>query len=147
MTNTNKSKTLEVKTPTVDTVEINTAYMTVLALELILRDVERRLNMQKATLQGEKKLNFSRFCDLCKKALHFAERLTQDIYDMDAGRKWKYIPVWQEESNELARLILLFADKSADVENVYKVFKTLRSLPGEGIITDEVLDTFYLKKI
>jgi hypothetical protein len=121
--------------------------MTVLATELMLRDVERRLQMEGARIQQKKKQNFTRFADHCKKALYFAEQLTQDIYDVDAEKNWKNIPVWQEESNELARLILLYADKSADVENVYKVFKTLRDIKGEGIITDEVLEPYYLKSL
>lgn len=133
--------------PTAATVIINSAYMSVLAVELMIRDVERRLNMENAQIQREKKLKFTRFCDFCKKALYYAEELTQDIYDVDADKNWKNIPVWQEESNELARLILLYADKSADIENVYKVFKTLRDLKGEGIITDEVLEPYYLKKL
>lgn len=82
-----------------------------------------------------------------KKALYFAEELTQEIFNVDASANWKNIPVWQEESNELARLILLYADKSADVDNVNKVFKHLRSLPGEGIITEELLDRFRLKTL
>lgn len=133
--------------PSVATVIINSAYMTVLAVELMLRDVERRLAMENSQIQYEKKQNFSRFCDHCKKALYFAEQLTQDIYDVDSQIGWKNIPIWQEESNELARLILMFADRSADIENVYKVFKNLRELKGDGIITDEVLEPYYLKKL
>ena len=133
--------------PSQTDVIINTAYMTVLAVELMIRDVERRLAMESAQIQREKKLKYSRFCDHCKKALYFAEQLTQDIYEVDSEKGWKNIPIWQEESNELARLILLYADRSADVENVYKVFKTLRDIKGEGIITDEVLEPYYLKKL
>lgn len=120
--------------------------MTVLSIELMLREVNRLLSLESSTIQREKKMNFNRFCDHCKKALYFAEQLTQDIYDVDAEVKWKNIPVWQEESNELARLILLYADKSADVDNVNKVFKLLRELPGADIITDGLLDRFYLNK-
>ena len=65
---------------------------------------------------------------------------------MDAEVKWKNIPVWQEESNELARLILLYADRSADVDHVEAVFKMLRELPGEGIVDEEMLKRFYLNK-
>ena len=133
--------------PTTTTVIINTAYMSVLAVELMLRDVERRLAKESATIKHDKKQKYRFFFEHCKKALYFAEQLTQDIYDVDAEKSWKNIPVWQEESNELARLILLYADKSADVENVYKVFKTLRDIKGEGIITDEVLEPYYLKKL
>lgn len=125
---------------------INTAFMTALTLELMLRDVERRMNMEGATMKHETKMKFTRFLDFTKKALYQADLLTQDIFDVDAQNRWKNIPVWQEESNELARLILLYADRSADTENVYKVFKTLRDIKGEGIVTEEMLHNYYLKK-
>lgn len=133
--------------PSVNDVIINTCYMTVLSVELMMREVLRRLETEGATVKQEKKQNFSRFIDHCKKALFFAEELTQDIYEVDSVKGWKTIPVWQEESNELARLILLYADKSADVDNVNKVFKLLRELPGPNIITEDELKRFYLKKL
>lgn len=126
---------------------INAEFMTALALELMLRETERRMEMESACFQREAKQKFNRFIDHTKKALHFAEELTQEIYNVDADVKWKNIPVWQEESNELARLILLYADKSANVDNVNEVFKLLRSLPGEDIITEEMLDRFRLKTL
>ena len=125
---------------------INCCFMAALSLELMLRDVEQRLNMQGSTFKREKRQTFSRFLDYTKKALYQAEQLTQDIFDVDADNKWKNIPVWQEESNELARLILLYADRSADMDNVFKVFKTLRDIEGEGIVDEKMLDNYYLKK-
>lgn len=137
---------LQKQKPSVADVIINTLYMTILSSELMLRDVESRLRQENAQVQREKKQNLTRFFESTKRALYYAEQLTQDIYDVDADKKWKNIPVWQEESNELARLILLYADKSADVDNVFKVFKTLREIKGEGIIDDSVLENYYLKK-
>ena len=121
--------------------------MAALSLELMLRDVEQRLNMQGSTFKREKRQTFSRFLDYTKKALYQAEQLTQDIFDVDAENKWKNIPVWQEESNELARLILLYADRSADMDSVFKVFKTLREIEGEGIVDEKMLNNYRLKKI
>lgn len=126
---------------------INTTYMCALTLELFLRDVDNRLRMEGATIHREKKQNFSRFIEHTKKALYFADRLFDDITEVDSENKWKNIPVWQEESNELARLILMYADKSADVENVFKVFKVLRDIKGEGILDEKMLDNYYLKKL
>lgn len=125
----------------------NTAYMSVLTIELMLREIERQLEMNEAQMKREKKRKYSMFLDHCKKALFFAGELTEDIFEIDSKNKWKNIPVWQEESNELARLILLYADKSANVDNVNEVFKLLRSLPGEDIITEEMLDRFRLKTL
>ena len=125
---------------------INAVFMMSLSMELMIRDIEREMAHQGAAFQKEAKQKFTRFLDFTKKALFYAEELTQEIYKVDAEVKWKNIPVWQEESNELARLILLYADKSADVDNVEAIFKMLRELPGEGIVDEEMLKRFYLNK-
>ena len=142
-------KAKEVKKPrevSQDDLVINCCFMEALTLELMIREVERRLATHGASFQKEARMKFSRFLDFTKKALFYAEELTQEIYKVDAEVKWKNIPVWQEESNELARLILLYADRSADVDNVEAVFKMLRELPGEGIVDEEMLKRFYLNK-
>lgn len=74
-----------------------------------------------------------------------AERLQDDVVDSTARSSYKDYDVWLGEANELARLILLFADKSTVDHNSDAVFDRLESLDGEGIITDEVLQRFYLQ--
>lgn len=142
-----KTATKEPRKPSPEDVTINAAFMVSLSLELMLRYIEVQLSKQGASFQREAKQKFSRFLDFTRKALYYAEELTQEIYKVDADVHWKNIPVWQEESNELARLILLYADKSADTDNVNAIFKHLRELKGEDIITDEVLDFFRLKTL
>ena len=56
---------------------INTAFMVSLSLELMLRYVEDAIKMEGARFQREAKMKFTRFLDHTKKALHFAEELTQ----------------------------------------------------------------------
>ena len=126
---------------------VNTCYLMVLTIELMIRDIEERLAADSAQMRRERKMNFGRFIDYSKKALVYAEKLTEDIFEVDADNKWKNIPIWQEESNELARLILLYADRSGDVDNVNKVFQLLRSLPGEGIVDESMIDHYRLKKL
>jgi len=129
-----------------DDILVNTAFMTALTLELMIREIERRLKMHNAAFQREAKKKFSYFTDHCKKALFYAEELTQEIYKVDAAANWRNIPVWQEESNELARLILLYADRSSDIDNVEAIFKMIRERPGEGLVDEKMLEKFYLKK-
>lgn len=143
-------KQKEVKEPVAtnpDNLIINTAFMTALTLELFIRDLEKRMAMQGASFQREAKQKFTRFLDFTKKALYYAEELTQEIYNVDEQAHWKNIPVWQEESNELARLILLYADRSSNADAVNDIFKFLRSIPGEGIVTEEMLDNYRLKTL
>ena len=109
---------------TVQSVETNVLYMGVMALDLILRDAERRMRVIGGEFKYEKKMAFNRFIKSVKEACLMAERLQDD---------------------ELARLILLYADKSTVDHNSDAVFDRLESLDGEGIITEDVLQRFYLR--
>ena len=126
--------------------EINVVYMMSLAMDLILRDVEWRMRRQKEAFKHEKKQLFTRFTKTVRDACYLQDLLTQDIFDCDEKHDWKNIPVWQGEANELARLILLFADRSADQDVVDRIFKFIREQPCEGIVTEGMLESFYLKK-
>ena len=73
--------------------------------------------------------------------------MTQDIYKEDERHNFRNVQIWQEEANELARLMLLFADRSADQDVVNSIFKFIREQPCEGIVDEELLKNFYLKKL
>ena len=126
--------------------EINVLYMMSLAMDLILRDCEWRMAKNREAWKQEKKQLFTRYMKAVKTAYILQEQLTQDIFDVDASNNWRFIQTWQEESNELARLILLFADRSSDQEPVDRIFKFIREQHGDGVVDDSVLESFYLKK-
>jgi len=88
---------------------------------------------------------FTRFTQAVRTACLLAEQLGDDVIASTAKSNYKDLNVWQAESNELARLILLYADKSSVDHNSDAVFDRLESLDGEGIITEEVLQRFYLR--
>lgn len=130
---------------TVQSVETNVLYMGVMALDLILRDTERRMRAIGGEFKYGKKMVFNRFFKAVKEACLMAERLQDDVVASTAGSSYKDYDVWLGEANELARLILLFADKSTVDHNSDAVFDRLESLDGEGIITEDVLQRFYLR--
>lgn len=125
--------------------EVNTIYMMSLAMDLILRDADWRMRKHNEAFKHEKRQLFTRFTKAVRDACYLQDRLTQDIFDCDEKHDWKNIPVWQEESNELARLILLFADRSSDADVVDRIFSFVREQPAEGIVTERLLESFYLK--
>lgn len=151
---------MEKKKPTPEDVEVNVLFMLTQSFDLILRDIERRMaeralreECRVVEFKREKKKQFREYLDSLrdiaarmKRSYDLNERITQDIYDSSAEDNYKSLPIWQLESNELARLVLLYADKSADDENVNKIHSFIRSLPGEGIVTEDVLKNFYLRK-
>lgn len=130
---------------TVQSVETNILYMGVMALDLILRDTERRMRAIGGEFKYEKKMVFNRFFKAVKEACLMAERLQDDVIASTARSSYRDYDVWLGEANELARLILLFADKSTEDGNSEAVFDILESLGGEGIIDEGVLRNFRLK--
>lgn len=127
-------------------VETNVLYMMSLAMDLILRNNEWLMSKQKEAFKREKKQLFNRYAKTVRDACYLQDQLTQDIFDCDAKNSFRNVQIWQEEANELARLMLLFADRSADQDVVDKIFSFIREQPGEGIVDEKMLESFYLKK-
>ncbi len=125
----------------------NCLYMMSLAMDRLMREVEPIMSKHSESFVREKKHLFGRYSKTVKDACRLQDELTQDIWDMEAKHNYRNVDFWLEQGNELARLILLFADRSSDQNNVDKVFSLLRALPGEGIVDEDLLKLFYLKKL
>ena len=127
--------------------ETNLLYMASLAMDLILRNNEWLMSKQRESFKREKRQLFTRYTKAVRDACWLQDQLTQDIFDCDAKHSYSNIQIWQEEANELARLMLLFADRSADQDVVDKIFSFIREQPAEGIVDDKMLDNFRLRKL
>lgn len=125
----------------------NAAYLMSLALDLILRESEWKMRLRNEGYKKEKKQIFSRYTKAVRTACVLQEQLTQDIWDVEENYNYKNVDLWLEQANELARLILMFADRSVDVDVVDKIFKFIREQPGEGIVDEKLLNDFRLKKL
>lgn len=125
----------------------NCLYMMSLAMDRLMREVEPIMSKHSESFVREKKHLFGRYSKTVKDACRLQDELTQDIWDMEEKHNYRNVDFWLEQGNELARLILLFADRSSDQNNVDKVFSLLRALPGEGIVDEDLLKLFYLKKL
>ena len=137
--NENKSRTLQV--------EVNIAYMFSLALDKLMMDIERRLLLQKEIFRRDKKVLFNKMMDGIYRAYRAAAELNTDIEVSASETSYKDLDVWNDEANELCRLVLLYSDKCGKYpDNANEVFKLLRSMKGEDVITEKDLERFYLKK-
>ena len=132
-------------TPNQAGMETNVLFMMSLAMDIILRDNEWRMSKMREAWKQEKKQIFTRYTKAVRTACVLQEMLTQDIYDCDERNNFQNVDVWLEEANELARLILMFADRSADSDVVSAIFKFIREQPAEGIVDEKMLESFYLK--
>lgn len=136
---------------TFEDVETNVLFMMSLAKDLMLRDLDRKIQFE-AYKQGkvggfkyEKKMLFKRFTQAVKTACILAEQLGDDVIASTEKSNYKDLNIWQAESNELARLVLLYADKSSEEGATESIFNYLGSFKGAGIITEEKLKPFYLR--
>ena len=137
---------MEEKTLKQASCETNVLYMMSLAMDLILRNNEWLMSRLRQSFRKDKKQLFTRYAKTVRDACYLQDLLTQDIFDADEKNDYRNIQIWQDEANELSRLVLLFADRSADQGVVDGIFKYIREQPGEGIVTEEMLQSFYLKK-
>lgn len=144
-------KNKEIKEPdrrhTVENLEINLVYILSMAIERIMNDIERRLAEKKSAYKMEKKMRLSNILKAIKNIKMNSDLIDQIDFGEGLVGNYDSYQYYQEDAYELARILLLFSDRhTKDVEMGYKTAKFLRSLEGEGIITEEVLERFYLKK-
>ena len=125
--------------------ETNVLYMMSLAMDLILRHNEWLMSKQREAFKREKKQLFTRYAKTVRDACFLQDQMTQDIYDCDEKHNYRNVDVWLEEANELARLVLMYADRSANQDVVDNIFKFIREQPCEGIVDEKMLESFYLK--
>ena len=126
--------------------ETNTAYLMSMAMDLILRNNEWLMAKNREAFKREKKQVFTRYTKAVRDACYLQDLLMEDIFQVDSANNYKNIQIWQDEANELARLILLFADRSVDQEVVDRIFKFVREQPADGIVDEQLLSNFYLRK-
>ena len=121
-------------------------FLMAFAEDLMIQDLIRRLNASGDGLRQRSKFNLNQMLSCLKKASHFADELREELFEADAEFKWKNVQTWQDEANELARLILLWEDREPLPDVCNEIFKHIRSTKGEGVVDDAMLKQYYLIK-
>lgn len=135
------------KTRSVEDMEINLLYVAAMAFERIIDDVEKRLNAKKRTFQFEKKKRFNDMMGSIKNVKRLNDLIDQMDYAEGLKGNYESYQYYQEDAYELARILLLFADRhSKNIEIGNEVAKFLRSKESAEIVDENVLERFYLKK-
>ena len=131
--------------------QTNLMFILALALDLLVRDNDRRMRViggmlnEKSRMCQTTKMRFGEYSKAVKRACTLNEQITQQIYDVDERYNFKNVRIWQEEANELARVMLLFADKSTEDGARERIQAYIRSFKGEGLVDEDFLKPFYLK--
>lgn len=135
------------KIGSIENLEINLLYIVIMATERIIDDIDKRLKAKKSEFHREKKLRFRQIIDSIKNIKRLNDLIDQEDYAVGLQGNYETYQYYQEDAYELARLLLLFADRSShDVETGNRVIKYIRSLEGLSVIDEEALKKFYLKK-
>lgn len=132
---------------TVENLEINTVYILTLAIERIVDDIERRLNAQKYAFRQEKKMRINNILKAIKNIKMQSDLIDQIDFGEGLAGNYGAYQSYQEDAYRLVRILLLCADRDTDdPTNLFEVQKLLRSQKGAGIVTEDVLNRFYLNK-
>lgn len=121
-------------------------FLMAFAQDLMIQDLIQRLNANGDGLRQRSKYNLNQFISCLKKASHFADELREELFEADAEHKWKNIQLWQDEANEVARLVLLWEDREPHPEVCNQIFKFIRSTEADGVVDDNLLKNYYLNK-
>ena len=129
---------------------VNMAYICAFAAERLLLTAGRYIAMRGGSLRHDKKQAFTRLAETLKAAKRYYDMaFDEDLIAaaVNSGDMLDYDRA-HHDGNEIARLLLLYSDRcGASEENYEEMFRHLRSMEGGlGLITEEVLKDFYMKK-
>lgn len=131
----------------VERVEINITYVIALALSMLINDIEKSLLSRRVRYKQDRKRRFNNIISSIKDIKRNLDIIDYIDFAEDLEGHYDAYQYYQEDAAELARLVLLFADRQGhNPDNANEVFRLLRSQTGEGIIDEETLKRFYLKK-
>ena len=121
-------------------------YLISLAADLMLADLELRLKSKNEGLRQRSRYNLNQMIRSIKIASHFGSQLMEEVFDADEENRWKNVQTWQDEANEVARLILLYEDREMYPEVCNEIMKFIRSTKCDGAVDEQMLKKYYLIK-
>ena len=131
---------------TPENVLTDSLFLTAFAQDLMIADLLRRMKSKGEGLRQRSKQNLNNMFRHLKAASHYADELREELFEADAQYKWKNIQVWQEESNELARIILQWEDREQMPEVCQDIERYIRSTKSDGAVDENMLKSYYLIK-
>ena len=139
-----KERIKSVKIPEIIDFEANTLYIIARAMEILIYDIDKRLNYHRRRFDEDKRKLFAHITDYIDKLKEKFDKLEKDYtYNLNTTD----YDTMNRDANELVRLILLYGDKcSCDRENSEDLFQLLKFMSGKNVVKDDDLKRFYLKE-
>lgn len=130
---------------TVLDLEANMIYQLASVLTLYVDDIERSLHGRDREFRFGKKMLFKRIKDSAQAVGYAYDELMGDI--ISDAKTAKNYQEWQEESNYLARVLLLYIEKiSPSPKAQSELYDWLLSCEGGlGIVDEEALKRYYVR--
>lgn len=122
---------------------MNVFYELVSIQGFLLPILENDIKLLKREFSQTDKFLFERIVQRMTEIRKINERMNESFFDGLIGESFD---VMHENANTITRFVLLILDRVAiDKDKRQWLEKTLREMPSNGFITDEILNKFYLK--
>ena len=132
------------KKPQVEDIMINTTFVMADAIDILLRNAEKRMFKNNATLSHKYKMMHNNLLRCLRDTRLALERYNKMC---DDTLSWQDRDDQRSDSNYVCRIMMLIADRTAmgDMVAEKKIEDFISSLPENGKVSKEVIDEFRLK--
>lgn len=139
-----EAKTNSVDVPKIVDLETNLMYIMMRSVEYLTYDIDRRLKQESMCFSERKRSQIKGIRYALDKLIGEFDKLEKDYTNNLKGDDYD---IMMRDSFEHIRLMMLYADRCGSSEdNRNSLFKFIRSLDSEGLVSEEDLKRFYMKK-
>lgn len=130
--------------PQVEDIMINTTFVMADAIDILLRNAEKRMYKNNATLSQKYKMMHSNLLRCLRDTRLALERYNKMC---DDTLSWQDRDDQRSDSNYVCRIMMLIADRTAmgDIVAEKKIEDFITSLPENGKVSKEVISEFVLR--
>lgn len=130
--------------PKIVDLETNLMYIMMRSVEYLTYDIDRRLKQESMCFSEKKRSQIKGIKYHVDKLIEEFDKLEKDYTNNLKGEDYD---IMMRDAFEHIRLMLLYADRcGSSEENRNALFKYIRSLNSEGLITEDDLKRFYMKR-
>ncbi|MGN0929866.1 MAG: hypothetical protein ACI4N3_04460, partial [Alphaproteobacteria bacterium] len=134
----------KIEIPKIVDLETNLMYIMMRSVEYFIYDIDRRLKKQSYTFSEKKKRQLLGISYELSRLKNEFDKLEKDYTNNLKGEDYD---IMMRDAFEHIRLMLLYADRCGSSEdNRNALFKFIRSLNGENIVSEDDLKRFYMSK-
>lgn len=124
-------------------IETNLMYDLLLAVDILIEDIDRRFRQKGARFAQKKKRDYNIFINKLRGAMVFFDQVMDNDYWIGSSESVYQYDKMKLESNELIILLMLYIDRVAkNHDNIAKIVDYIKSLESCNVIDEEELEWF-----